>query len=421
MDETLKQAGFRPEAQAVDYISNANFQTGGPLLKNRLFYFGNVNNQQTHVNVPGYPAISPPQIPQITSGNDRDSTEIWSMSGKLNYQLGAANRFEGYGNYQWYDKPNRGARSDVTLDSNPKEDDTFLISQVSWNAVVTSQLVGDTKIAYSNTHFPLDQKTDQQTIVDNSTGVRLRNAAQSALMFRRRVQVTSNWNYYVPEFLSGRHEFKFGFDHGYTPEDVTTTRVGNVNLTWRSVQGTAAQPAGPGNVTIFNSPTVVKRAVTNTAFYGQDTFADRPADSHRRHPLRAGRGLHSAADARVEPVLPERHDDQRPERRPQHRRHADHLHRAGLVRRGEERAALEELGAARQRDLRPLGHRQDGAEDVGRQVLRSGRHRHAGSEPERHRQPAYPWNDLNDDLIFQPGNATWNGSRYVGGEFGTAP
>jgi hypothetical protein len=30
----------------------------------------------------------------------------------------------------------------------------------------------------------------------------------------------------------------------------------------------------------------------------------------------------------------------------------------------------------------------------------------------------YNWND-NGDLIFQPGNATWNGTQYVGGEFGT--
>ena len=37
----------------------------------------------------------------------------------------------------------------------------------------------------------------------------------------------------------------------------------------------------------------------------------------------------------------------------------------------------------------------------------------------------YVWNDLNGDLIFQRGNAMWNGLRYVGGEFGaqntTAP
>src|SRR5687767_10899455 len=169
VDEPLKEAGFRPEAQAVDYISNANVQAGGPLVQNRLFYFGNLNNQQTHVNVPGFPAISPPQVPQITSGNERDSTTIWSMSGKLNYQLGAANRFEGYGNYQWYDKPNRDGDSTRTLDSNPKEYDTFLISQLSWNTVVTDKLVGDTKIAYSNTHFPLNQKTDAQTILDSAT------------------------------------------------------------------------------------------------------------------------------------------------------------------------------------------------------------------------------------------------------------
>src|SRR5687767_1283001 len=169
VDEDLKKAGFRPEAQAVDYISNANIQAGGPLLPNRLFYFANANNQQTHVNVPGYPAISPPQIPQITSGNDRDSTTIWSVSGKLTYSLGASNRLETYGNYQWYDKPNRGASATVTLDSNPKEEDTFLISQLSWNTVVTDKLVGDTKIAYSNTHFPLNQKTDAQTILDSAT------------------------------------------------------------------------------------------------------------------------------------------------------------------------------------------------------------------------------------------------------------
>jgi hypothetical protein len=121
VDETLKQAGLRPEGQAVDYISNANIQAGGPLLPNRLFYFANANNQQTHVNVFGFPAVSPPQIPQLLSGNERDSTEIWSGSGKLTYSLGASNRFEGYGNYQWYDKPNRGAGARGTQDYKTKE------------------------------------------------------------------------------------------------------------------------------------------------------------------------------------------------------------------------------------------------------------------------------------------------------------
>ena len=418
VDEDLKRAGFRPEAQAVDYISNANFQAGGPLMQNKLFYFGNINNQQTHVNVPGYPAISPPQIPQILSGNDRDSTEIWSTSGKLTYQLGSANRFEGYGNYQWYDKPNRDGSATRTLDSNPKEHDTFLISQVSWNSVVTSRLVGDTKLAYSNTHFPLDQKTDQQSILDNATGVRLRNNQQSALMFRRRVQLTSNWSYYLPELFNGRHEFKFGFDHGYTPEDVTTTRAGNVNLTWRSVPGTAAQPAGPGNVTIFNSPTVVKRAVTNTAFYGQDSFAI------GRLNIIAG-----LRHERVEGYIP-----------PQTHESSQYfpsgttigglnvaLNTGGTLTTYVVRDSFDEVkNAPLWNNWAPRVSTTFDLLGTGKTVLKFSAGKYfdqvgtgtPGPNPNGTVSQTYPWVDLNGDLSFQPGNATWNGLRYVGGEFG---
>lgn len=419
VDEDLKKAGFRSEAQAVDYISNANFQIGGPLVKNRLFYFGNVNNQQTHVNVPGYPAISPPQIPQITSGNDRDSTEIWSISGKLTYALGSANRLEGYGNYQWYDKPNRGAGPNVTLDSNPKEYDTFLISQLSWNSAVTSRLSADTKIAYSNTHFPLNQKTDQQSILDNATGVRLRNNATSALMFRRRLQFTSNWNYYLPEFLKGRHEFKFGVDHGYTPEDVTTTRAGNVNLTFRSVAGSASQPAGPGNVTIFNSPLEVKRAVTKTAFYAQDSYA-------------IGR-LNLIGGVRYERV-----EGYVPKQTHESSQYFPSGTTIGglnvLLNSGERlttytvRDSFDEVrNAPLWKNWAPRVSATYDLSGQGKTVLKTSAGKYfdqvgtgtPGPNPNGTVSQTYPWNDINGDFVFQPGNATWNGSRYVGGEFGS--
>ena len=92
-------------------------------------------------------------------------------------------------------------------------------------------------------------------------------------MFRRRLTINSNWTYYVPQLLGGRHEIKGGFDNSFTPEDVTTERVDNVNLTYRSFATSPTQPAGPVQVTIFNSPTFVKRAVMNTALYVQDTYA----------------------------------------------------------------------------------------------------------------------------------------------------
>ena len=418
VDEELKQVGFRPEAQAVDYISNANVQAGGPLVQDRLFYFGNVNNQQTHVNVPGYPAISPPQVPQITSGDSRDSTTIWSTSGKLTYALGTS-RFEGYGNYQWYDKPNRGAAANVTLDSNQKEDDTFLISQVSWNWLVSNSLVAETKVAYSNTHFPLLQKTDQQTLLDNATNVRLRNAAQSQEMFRRRWQITSNWNYYVPKFVGGRHEFRFGFDNGYTPEDVTSSRVGNVALTFRSQAGTAAQPAGPGTVQIFNTPTVVERALNSTAIYGQDSY------SIGRLTVIGG-----VRWERVEGSIP-----------PQTHESSEYfptgttisglnvaLNTGGVLTQYVVRDSFDEVENA------PLwknwAPRVSGTYDLtgqGKTVLKLSAGKYfdqvgtgtPGPNPNGTVSQTYPWNDINGDLVFQRADAVWNGFRYVGGEFGT--
>ncbi len=419
IDQNLKEKGFRPEAQAVGYISNANFQAGGPLVANKLFYFGNLQEQRTHVNVPGYPAISPSQVPALLSGNTQDTTDILSTSGKLTYALGSSNRFEGYGNRQWYDKPNRGASATVTLDSNTKEYDTFVISQLSWNTVLTDRLFADTKLAYSNTHFPLTQKTDLQSIQDSSTGVRHRNAANSATRFRRRLQLTSNWNYYLSNLFGGRHEFKFGFDNGFTGEDVDTTRVDNVNLTFRTQQGNANQPPGPGNVTIFNSPLTTKSRVMNTAFYGQDSFAvgrltviagirwervegyipeqDHPSsDYFPTGMVISGLNVTLATGGRLtEYTVPDQFAA---------------VHNAPLWKHWAPRASAtyDLFGTGKTVAKFSIGKYLD---QIGTGT--------PGPNPNGTVSQQYGWNDLNGDFVFDRGNAVWNGSRYVGGEFGT--
>src|SRR5439155_21538990 len=186
--------------------------------------------QPTHVSVVVIPAAEPYAFgpTPLANTSDQDTTDMLAGEGKVTYQLNGANRFEGYLSRQRYDKPNRGASNTTTQESDSKELDTFVIAQVAYNRVVNDRMFVDSKISYNNTHFPLSQKTDLQPLTDNTSGVLYRNRTSTALMFRRRAQIISNFQYYLPQLLGGRHEFKAGFDNGYTPEDVDTTRVDNV-------------------------------------------------------------------------------------------------------------------------------------------------------------------------------------------------
>jgi hypothetical protein len=409
IDQDLLTAGFRPDGNSTELLTNSNIQVGGPLLKNRMFYFGSFNYQATHVKVPGFPVIAPSYIPTPLSGtSDQDTTDIAAGEGKITYQAGAANRFEGYLSKQRYDKPNRAAGITTTQESDWKELDTFVVSQLAYNRVLTDRMFLDAKVSYNNTHFPLYQKTDLQPLNDTSTGIQYRNNTSTALMFRRRVQLIANWQYYLPEFLNGRHEFKAGFDNGYTPERVDTIRADNVNLTFTSQPTPAAS-----RVTVYNNPLRRDRAVMTSSFYGQDSY------TIGRLNLIGGLRWE-----RVEGYLPKQTTPD------------SQYFPAGLVfQNATINGVVQDYTVQKSFDeVRhdPLWHdfaprvavtydlRGDGKTALkfswGRYLDQIG----TGTPPNPNAQISqqYNWNDLNHDLIFDPGNATWNGSQYVGGEFG---
>jgi hypothetical protein len=410
VDQALRNAGHRPDANSTELITNSNFQLGGPILRDKMFFFGSVNYQATHVKVPDFPSVVPSYIPTpLSNTSNQDTTDILAGEGKVTYQVGAANRFEGYLSKQRYDKPNRGAGTGLTQDSASKELDTFFIAQLAYNRVLTDRMFFDAKAAYNNTHFPLLQKTDLQPLTDQSNNNALyRNRGSSQLMFRRRLQTVANWQYFVPTLLGGRHEFKAGFDNGYTPEDVDTTRVDDVNLTFRSLPTAAAN-----TVTIFNTPLHQERAVMSTAFYGQDSYT-----FGRLNVIGGIRW------ERVEGYLPAQTTE------------ASRFFLDGLVVRGvniggvvQDYTVRKSFDAVRNNPLwKNWAPRIATTYDLfgnGKTALKLSWGRYLDQigtgtppNPNANINQVYVWNDLNGDLVFQPGNAAWDGLKYVGGEFG---
>ena len=409
VDSTLLNAGFLPNSNSTNLLTNTNVQAGGPLIRNQLFYFGSFNFQATHVGVPGFPAVAPSYIQTPLSGTSNlDTTDILAGEGKITYQHGRKDRFEGYLSKQRYDKPNRAAAVNVTQDSAFKELDTFVVTQLAYNRTLTDRMFLDAKLSYNNTHFPLHQKTDLQSILDNSTGIRYQNASSFPLMFRRRTEVLANWQYYVPDLLHGRHEFKGGFDNGYTPETVTTTRADNVNEVFTSLPNPA-----PSTVTIFNSPLVQQRAVMSTAFYGQDSY------SYKRLNVIAG-----IRWERLEGYLPAQNGTGNSQYFP-----SGTVFQNVTINGVQQNYTVPTQFAAVHDD--PLWHnaapRVAGTYDLrgdGRTALKVSWGKYldqinTGTPPNPNASvfQTYTWND-NGDLVFQPGNAVWNGTQYVGGEFG---
>ena len=260
----LKSVGIRPNANAVDTITNANVSAGGPILKNRLFYFAALNDQRTHVNVVGFPAVD-------TFSPTTENTDITSLLANSTYQMNAAHRFQGTISRQVYDKPNRSASEVNTPESTWHEHDILAVYQGSWNWVIGNNLFADTRVSYNSIDFPLNLKTDEQTLQDITTGIRTRANLTDLEMYRRRLQTSTNVNYYIPRFAGGRHELRAGIDNAYTPEDVDIDRNGDVALRYGSGPGGNT----PVDVQLFNTPLHLQRAVNATALYAQDSYSYR--------------------------------------------------------------------------------------------------------------------------------------------------
>src|SRR5262249_38758114 len=177
---------------------------------------------------------------------------------------------------QVYDKIDRGADgSNGTQDPQSvwHEHDILAVYQGLWNWVVNDRLFADTRVSYNSIDFPLDRKTDLQTLLDQSTRLLTGANTIQQIMDRRRLEVSSNWQYYIPQALGGRHEIRAGFDNTYTPEDVDLAINDDVRDTYRTQPSSTGAPPGPVSVQLFNTPLHQKRAVMITSFYAQDSYS----------------------------------------------------------------------------------------------------------------------------------------------------
>ena len=77
--------GFRDDTNSVDFVSDVSFNAGGPLIRDKLRFFGSFRDWRVHVNVP---AAFPETV--------LDETNITSGLANLTWQINQSNKFTAF-------------------------------------------------------------------------------------------------------------------------------------------------------------------------------------------------------------------------------------------------------------------------------------------------------------------------------------
>ncbi len=260
-DPDLQKYGFRPDGNTSDFVSDANVSAGGPLIQNKLRFFGSFRDWRVHQNVPVQ-----------NSQSVLDQTNITSGLGNFTYQLNQNNKLTGFYSRQRYSKPNRllNNASITVPESTSDEEDMFDLVQGLWNSVLGTNFFIDARLGLNKILFPTYQNGgNNQSITDNATGIVYGNFPTNVVRHRDRYQANATGQYYIDQALGGRHEFKFGFDYTHAVTRNETTRVDDVSVNYTSANGFFQ----PQNVTLFATPQNDATALNVLALFAQDSYS----------------------------------------------------------------------------------------------------------------------------------------------------
>ena len=256
----LQRYGFRQDGNTSNKVSDINVTGGGPLIQNKLRFFGSFRDWRVHQNVPVQ-----------ASQTVLDQTNITSGLGNFTWQLSQNNRLTGFYSRQRYSKPNRllNNASITVIDSTSDEEDMFDLLQGQWNTVVGKNFFVDARLGMNSILFPTYQNGgNQQSVTDNATGIVYGNFPTNTVRNRDRYQANATGQYYVDQALGGRHELRFGFDNSHAVTQNENTRVDDV----RSFYNSTLTPRSV-SVEIYATPLVDLSALDVFALFAQDSYS----------------------------------------------------------------------------------------------------------------------------------------------------
>jgi Carboxypeptidase regulatory-like domain len=262
-DELRAQGIKDPSLQRLEDF-NAN--GGGPILRDRLWWFGSIRNYSTVENVAGFP------IP--FDSNLRNYT----ASGK--YQINRNNHLSAFWTYNRKFQPHRnaGVAQPDPINTLNQQSPKNLFNG-NWTSVINQNTFLEVSSSYFHMHWPSDWSDEfkalpadlqHSTTFNNTTKIYIDGPEPTGQRFRDgyRQQTNIGLTRYINHALGAGHQLKLGFENWYGWGSDGFNIFNDTRLRYNSApDGTNLVPF---EIFAYNTPLKQRTRMRNFAAFGQD-------------------------------------------------------------------------------------------------------------------------------------------------------
>jgi hypothetical protein len=264
----FKPGGDKPYDGAEHYARyrDINAQLGGPIIRDRLWYFTSFRDQYTALTTAMF------DRPATEGGRQGQpfTTQTTEYTVKLNHQLNAQSTLTFMTQLGKKYQPHRGGSGvfahQYLVESTARQDSRSHIGKLDYMTVIGNRGMLDTSINVYGNHFPLAANTDKTPIIDDVSFARRGAYNTPALSKDKRRHYNANLAVY-----GDRHEIKIGYMYQhYAPQLIAYGAPGPAGTTGHFFIITTN--GLPTSFWADNGPASSTNVLRNHALFFQDRF-----------------------------------------------------------------------------------------------------------------------------------------------------
>ena len=243
----------------------AHADVGGPLWRDKAWFFLAYNNNLTHRAISG---LDPEVI--------KEEAVLRNYYAKVNMALSEKDELIGYSQWGLKNRPNRQINALNSPDVRLAQDSWTWVHKAEWQRVWNDRAFSNVKAMHYGVTWPMVPAVPPDTHpprVDLDTSRRTGAGVWPFTYDKQRPQFVGILNYYIPD-AGGSHDLKFGVDY---MEDsrlfFLNDASGSIQYRDRSSLISPTNPNGTSEIFFFSTPTPVSDTRdANLHFFAQDTW-----------------------------------------------------------------------------------------------------------------------------------------------------